>query len=377
VPPQSGSMLLTLPLILVIAGLLSTSTALSGCSSRNKCAEGYGDCDRDSHCQDYLKCGQQNCRDFEPIRKQYYTSKWDCCYNPNKRNGDNCKGHYGLNLDGGNRILAKLECAPGTGDGTDGSCKTTFTKEECKNACQNTDKRIATCTGWQWVQLVYKKIVGLDLALRLVQSTLLRLGQCILVNGQFGYSGQKSVNRNNVYFYTDNKNYSFTDNIWSGPVYCDAEKKNIIRKTPGDAGWQLVKTCRNTRERGDLKCDYTKVVGISKTKSTQIGTTNTESLDVSAEFSATFGLESGDPLGVVKQKFEASMTIGTKSGFSWTKSSSSTSAFTKREETRTGASFDVNPGQTVSVCQPVGSIREFTIYVDDMCLVDGTSCAEC
>ena len=80
------------------------------------------------------------------------------------------------------------------------------------------------------------------------------------------------------------------------------------------AGWQLVKTCRNTRERGDLKCDYTKVVGISKTESTQIGTTNTESLGVSAEFSATFGLEFGDPLGIVKAKFEASMKIGTNSG---------------------------------------------------------------
>ena len=208
-----------------------------------------------------------------------------------------------MNLDGGNRILAKLGCAPETGDGTDYHCRVvTPTPEKCKSLCQNTDRRIATCTGWQWIELgsdddYYDK----------------QIGQCILVNGQFGYSAQGTEGWDYVYDDYDIK-YYFTDNIWSGPVYCDAEKKIIIRKTPVYAGWQLVKTCRNTRERGDLKCDYTKVVGISKTKSTQIGTTNTESLDVSAEFSATFGLESGDPLGVVKQKFEASMTIGTKSG---------------------------------------------------------------
>jgi len=48
------------------------------CSSTNKCDEGQGDCDADSHCAAGLKCGQNNCKEFHPNA----LGDTDCCFKP-------------------------------------------------------------------------------------------------------------------------------------------------------------------------------------------------------------------------------------------------------------------------------------------------------
>jgi len=45
------------------------------CSSSNKCGEGGGDCDSDSHCKSGLVCGSNNCREFN----SQASKSADCC----------------------------------------------------------------------------------------------------------------------------------------------------------------------------------------------------------------------------------------------------------------------------------------------------------
>jgi len=53
-------------------------SARSGCAFFEKCHEGQGDCDRNSHCHGRLKCGRNNCGSG-------YDYGYDCCYDPAKR----------------------------------------------------------------------------------------------------------------------------------------------------------------------------------------------------------------------------------------------------------------------------------------------------
>ena len=54
----------------------------SCCSETNRCDVGEGDCDKDSHCLDGLKCGSDNC----PSSRTFGSTEWDygddCCYKP-------------------------------------------------------------------------------------------------------------------------------------------------------------------------------------------------------------------------------------------------------------------------------------------------------
>merc|ERR1711983_167503 len=52
------------------------STDWNCCSDGNPCNKGEGDCDKDSHCAAGLKCGKDNCKDFNPAAH----STADCCY---------------------------------------------------------------------------------------------------------------------------------------------------------------------------------------------------------------------------------------------------------------------------------------------------------
>ena len=47
----------------------------SCCSSTSKCGVGEGDCDNDSHCNTGLKCGTNNCKQFNPLAQKAA----DCC----------------------------------------------------------------------------------------------------------------------------------------------------------------------------------------------------------------------------------------------------------------------------------------------------------
>jgi len=47
----------------------------SFCTPRKPCSAGQGDCDRDSDCQSGLKCGRDNCKDFDSKASSYA----DCC----------------------------------------------------------------------------------------------------------------------------------------------------------------------------------------------------------------------------------------------------------------------------------------------------------
>jgi len=68
------------------AGTTSTAVAETGskqcngeddcCSDSNKCGEGHGDCDSDSHCQAGLICGKNNCKGSS------FDKEDDCCYRP-------------------------------------------------------------------------------------------------------------------------------------------------------------------------------------------------------------------------------------------------------------------------------------------------------
>ena len=53
----------------------------SCCKTSNKCGEGEGDCDNDSHCQANLICGKDNCN-----AALGFPSSYDCCYDPNTGN---------------------------------------------------------------------------------------------------------------------------------------------------------------------------------------------------------------------------------------------------------------------------------------------------
>ena len=48
------------------------------CSSTYPCTENQGDCDYDYDCQDYLRCGQDNC----PSSLVDYDPAADCCFKP-------------------------------------------------------------------------------------------------------------------------------------------------------------------------------------------------------------------------------------------------------------------------------------------------------
>merc|ERR1711915_750415 len=53
----------------------------SCCNPSNKCGLGGGDCDTDHDCEAGLKCGNNNCREFNPNAE----ADCDCCYSPKKQ----------------------------------------------------------------------------------------------------------------------------------------------------------------------------------------------------------------------------------------------------------------------------------------------------
>ena len=59
----------------------NVGTMYTCCTTSNPCAEGHGDCDKDSECQGELLCGSDNCVGFSK-------SDADCCYMRNATTGD-------------------------------------------------------------------------------------------------------------------------------------------------------------------------------------------------------------------------------------------------------------------------------------------------
>ena len=48
------------------------------CTEDDPCDVGEGDCDTDSQCQSNLKCGKDNCKEFD----SNWPFDFDCCYQP-------------------------------------------------------------------------------------------------------------------------------------------------------------------------------------------------------------------------------------------------------------------------------------------------------
>ena len=63
---------------ILLAKCTSDDTSLTCCSGQHRCGEGKGDCDHDSHCEEGLVCGNQNCKDFD----ENFPYNYDCCWNP-------------------------------------------------------------------------------------------------------------------------------------------------------------------------------------------------------------------------------------------------------------------------------------------------------
>lgn len=76
------------------------------CLSFRKCDEGFGDCDRDSHCKRGLKCGRDNCG-------SNYPKGYDCCerkISPSLcSKNEKCSEGYG-DCDGDNQCQEGLRC---------------------------------------------------------------------------------------------------------------------------------------------------------------------------------------------------------------------------------------------------------------------------
>ena len=49
------------------------------CSNSNPCGYGEGDCDKDSHCRGFLKCGTNNCKNHFSLSGSNWKSYDDCC----------------------------------------------------------------------------------------------------------------------------------------------------------------------------------------------------------------------------------------------------------------------------------------------------------
>jgi len=95
------------------------------CCYGQPCGIGGGDCDGDAQCQPGLKCGTDNCQDFDPR----WGKTWDCCYVPEEqtctieraiklpKDYECCKSQpCGL---GGGDCDGDAECAPGLKCGGD------------------------------------------------------------------------------------------------------------------------------------------------------------------------------------------------------------------------------------------------------------------
>ena len=62
----------------LVASCAGGSNDWDCCYDRNRCNKGEGDCDQDFHCLPGLKCGKDNCKDFNPAAE----ADSDCCYEP-------------------------------------------------------------------------------------------------------------------------------------------------------------------------------------------------------------------------------------------------------------------------------------------------------
>ena len=62
----------------LVASCAGGSNDWDCCYDRNRCNKGEGDCDQDFHCLPGLKCGKDNCKDFNPAAE----GAADCCYEP-------------------------------------------------------------------------------------------------------------------------------------------------------------------------------------------------------------------------------------------------------------------------------------------------------
>ena len=62
----------------LVASCAGGSNDWDCCSDGSPCNKGEGDCDLDSQCALGLKCGTDNCRNFNPAANP----SADCCYEP-------------------------------------------------------------------------------------------------------------------------------------------------------------------------------------------------------------------------------------------------------------------------------------------------------
>ena len=62
----------------IFSACLGLSTDYDCCTKSNPCNKGEGDCDKDSECASGLKCGTDNCRDFNSNA----AADFDCCIEP-------------------------------------------------------------------------------------------------------------------------------------------------------------------------------------------------------------------------------------------------------------------------------------------------------
>jgi len=202
----------------------------------------------------------------------------------------------------------------------------------CKRMCKNADQRISPCT--HFLARPYHAYTTAIV--------------CALFNGPMRY-----------------RKYNDGDVI-VGEALCNEEKKEVQEKST--AKWVKLQTCDASRAPGPLECTYSKMVGVAYTEASKQANTDSASLQMGLKYGME--AEASAIFATAKASMELSMGAGTS--YSWTQESSETFGKTA-EETQT-ATYTVQKGQIASICQPMGSINEFTIYSSHFSLVNGTQC---
>lgn len=155
-----------------------------------------------------------------------------------------------------------------------------------------------------------------------------------------------------------------TPPITIGRVFCPNEIRSIQQKAT--ATWRVLRTCINQNNPDTIQCVYTKTVGVTKRTSK----TSSSEVSASVEMGVTLGMEASDPFGVATTSMSASLTtsFGTSQAFS----SSSTFQESSTETISTGA--PVQTGKTVTICQAVGTMGQFTLNSPLTKVVQGGRC---
>lgn len=97
----------TLPQDSRCTGVLSTNW--SCCDAEHPCIAGGGDCDRDSDCVGFFKCGNNNCRDDYSVDGSNRSSNADCCYGIAKDKRDyQIFSFHKISLNGISRYVIKI-----------------------------------------------------------------------------------------------------------------------------------------------------------------------------------------------------------------------------------------------------------------------------